>query len=89
MDRGLANLPEVDSFHARLAFLQGDTGRALHTLERVQPAMTVPAMDAYETATLTRAMIHVMAGTAAQRRAAFLSSATCGVWPRPATQPGT
>ena len=31
--------------------------------------MTVPAMNAYETAMLTRAMIHVMAGTAAQRRA--------------------
>jgi tetratricopeptide (TPR) repeat protein len=70
VDRGLANLPEVDSFQARLAYLQGDTGRALHTLERVQSAVTVPAADAYETATLTRAMIHVIAGTAEQRRAA-------------------
>ena len=70
-DFGVANLPEVDSFQARLALLQGDAGRALHTLERVQPALTLPAMDAYETATLTGAMIHVMAGTAAQRRAAF------------------
>jgi len=70
VDLGLANLPEVDSFHARLAYLQGDTGRALHTLERVQPAGTVPAMTAYETTALTWAMIHVVAGTAVQRRAA-------------------
>ena len=70
VERGLANLPEVDSFQARLAFLQGDIGHALHTLERIQPAVTVPAMNAYETATLTWAMIHVTAGTAAQRRAA-------------------
>ena len=71
VDRGLANLPEVDSFQARLAYLRGDTGRALQALERVQPALTVPAMNAYETATLSRAMIHIMAGTAAQRRAAL------------------
>jgi LuxR family maltose regulon positive regulatory protein len=70
VERGLTNLPDVDSFQARLAYLQGDTGRALHALERVQPGMTVPATDAYETATLTRAMIHVMAGATAQRRAA-------------------
>lgn len=69
-DFGVANLPEVDSFRARLAYLEGDAGRALHTLERIQPAMTFPVMDAYETATLTRAMIHVTAGTAVQRRAA-------------------
>ena len=73
VDRGLANLPEVDSFQARLAYLRGDTGRALQALERVQPALTVPAMNAYETATISRAMIHVMAGTAAQRRAAVAS----------------
>jgi LuxR family maltose regulon positive regulatory protein len=71
VDRGLAHLPEVDSFQARLAYLQGDTDRALHTLARVQPAMTIPAVDTYETATLTRAMIHVTAGTVAEQRAAF------------------
>jgi LuxR family maltose regulon positive regulatory protein len=70
VDCGLTNLPEVDSFQARLAYLRGDTGRALQALERVQPALTVPAISAYETAPLTRAMIHVMAGTAAQRSAA-------------------
>ena len=71
VERGLANLPEVDSFQARLALLEGDIARALHTLERIQPAMTVLATDAYETVTLTRAMIHVLAGTTAQRRVAF------------------
>ena len=67
-DLGLAHLPEADSFQARLAFLEGDTGRALATLERIQPAIAVPPMGAYEMAILTRAMVHVLAGTAAQRR---------------------
>ena len=68
VDLGLTHLPEADSFQVRLAFLQGDTGRALHTLERIHPTIAVAAMDVYEMATLTRAMVHVMAGTAAQRR---------------------
>lgn len=70
VELGLANLPEIDAFHARLAFLGGDIDRALHTLARVQPVMAVQPMDPYEMTALTWAMIHVLAGPAAQRRVA-------------------
>ena len=70
VERGLVNLPEFDSFLARLAFLQGDIDRARHSLERSLPARAALSMVAFETATLTRAMVHSIAGNEAQRRAA-------------------
>jgi LuxR family maltose regulon positive regulatory protein len=69
-ERGLANLPEYDSFQARFSFLLGDTDQALRIVARSQPVRASLAMVAYETATLTHAMIHILAGSAAQRRAA-------------------
>lgn len=70
LDRGLANLAEFDSSQARLAFLRGDADRALSLVERSRGANRSQAMTAYETATLTQAMIHLLAGSAVQRREA-------------------
>lgn len=71
VERGFASLPELDSFLARLAFLNGDTHRALHILERGRQGSASLAMVAYETASLTQAMVHIVAGTTAQRRQAM------------------
>jgi LuxR family maltose regulon positive regulatory protein len=72
-DRGLANLPEYDLFQARFWFLLGDTDRALQVLARSQPVRATPSMVAYETTTLTHAMVHILAGSDAQRQAAVLT----------------
>jgi LuxR family maltose regulon positive regulatory protein len=72
-ERGMASLPEYDSFQARFSFLTGDTDQALQTLARSQSAPTRWSMMAFETATLTQAMIHILAGSDAQRRAASVT----------------
>ncbi len=72
-ERGMASLPENDSFQARFLFLTGDTDQALQTLARNQSAPTRWSMMAFETATLTQTMIHILAGSDAQRRAAFVT----------------
>lgn len=71
IDRGLTSLPEFDSFRARFAFLSGDIDQALQVLAAGQPSRLALPMIAYETVTLTRTMIQVVAGSAAQRRAAM------------------
>jgi LuxR family maltose regulon positive regulatory protein len=69
-ERGMANLPEYDSFQVRFSHLIGDTDQALMTLARSQPRPRSWSMVAFETATLTQAMVHILAGSDAQRRAA-------------------
>jgi LuxR family maltose regulon positive regulatory protein len=72
-ERGMANLPEYDSFQARFSYLQGDTDQAMQTLARSQSTRTSWSMVAFETATLTRVMLHILEGSDAQRRAAFVT----------------
>jgi LuxR family maltose regulon positive regulatory protein len=72
-ERGLTNLLEYDSFQARFSFLLGNTDQALEILARSQPVRTTLSMVAYETATLTHAMVHILAGSNAQRQAALLA----------------
>ena len=69
-ERGMANLPEYDSFQVRFSHLIGDTDQALQTLARSQSTPRSWSMVAFETATLTLAMVHILAGSDAQRRAA-------------------
>jgi LuxR family transcriptional regulator, maltose regulon positive regulatory protein len=72
-ERGMANLPEYDSFQARFSYLKGDTDQAMQTLARSQSTRTSWSMVAFETATLTRVMLHILEGSDAQRRAAFVT----------------
>lgn len=58
VERGLADLSDLDSTQARLALLRGDTGRALAMVDRSRGTTATQSMIAYETATLTRAMVH-------------------------------
>jgi LuxR family maltose regulon positive regulatory protein len=69
-ERGMANLPEYDSFQIRFSHLIGDTDQALQTLARSQPRPRSWSMVAFETATLAQATVHILAGSDAQRRAA-------------------
>jgi LuxR family maltose regulon positive regulatory protein len=69
-ERGMANLPEYDSFQVRFSYLIGDTDQALQTLARGQSRPRSWSMVAFETATLTQATVHILAGSDAQGRAA-------------------
>jgi LuxR family maltose regulon positive regulatory protein len=71
VERGLTNLAEYDSFQVRFRFLLGNTDEALEILARSQPVRAPLSMVAYETATLTQAMVHILAGSDEQRHAAL------------------
>lgn len=70
-ERGMANLPEYDSFQARSYLLLGDADGALQAVMRSQSIGTALSVVAFETATLTQAMVYVLAGSDNQRRAAL------------------
>ncbi len=72
-ERGLASLPEYDSFQARFSYLKGDTDQALQTLARSQSTLTGWSIIAFETATLTQVMLYILAGSDAQNFAALLT----------------
>jgi LuxR family maltose regulon positive regulatory protein len=73
VERGLANDPELDTFSARLALLQGDYDRALSIVMRSRLASVPLPMTAYETSTIQQTTVLLLAGNEAQRREAASS----------------
>jgi LuxR family maltose regulon positive regulatory protein len=73
VERGLANDPELDTFSARLALLQGDHDRALSIVMRSRLASVPLPMAAYEVTTIHQTTVLLLAGNEAQRREAASS----------------